>query len=168
MHTPLEPISSADAARAFLEVKDGRDVSALKMQKLIYIAHEDHIAKTAKPLIYDPVEAWGDGPVFPALYRIIGNSEEKSADVRILREIEKPGEDVLQHVRKVWDHLKERSGPGLAEDTHDKDSPWHMAMNPPRDFFQKLIGWRPVRPVIEDALIRRFCWESGLWRFREV
>ena len=168
MHTTLEPISSAEAARAFLEVKDGRDVSALKMQKLIYIAHEDHIVKTAKPLISDPVEAWGDGPVFPALYRIIGNSEEKSADVRILREIEKPGEDVLQHVRKVWDHLKERSGPGLAEDTHDKDSPWYMAMNPPRDFFQKLIGWRPVRPVIEDALIRRFCWKSGLWRFREV
>ena len=145
---PLEPISSAEAARAFLEVKDGRDVSALKMQKLVYIAHEDHIVKTAKPLISDPVEAWGDGPVFPALYRIIGNSEENSADVGILREIEKPGEDVLQHVRKVWNHLKERSGPGLAQDTHDKDSPWHMAMNPPRDFFQKFIGWRPVRPVI--------------------
>ena len=168
MHTTLEPILSAEAARAFLEVKDGRDVSALKMQKIVYIAHEDHIVKTAKPLISDPVEAWSDGPVFPALYRIIGNSEEKSADVRILREIEKPGEDVLQRVRIVWDHLKERSGPGLAIDTHDKDSPWHMAMNPPRDFFQKLIGWRPVRPVIEDALIRRFCWESGLWRFREV
>ena len=168
MHTTLEPISSAEAARAFLEVKDGRDVSALKMQKLVYIAHEDHIVKTAKPLISDPVEAWGDGPVFPALYRIIGNSEENSADVGILREIEKPGEDVLRHVRKVWNHLKERSGPGLAKDTHDKDSPWHMAMNPPRDFFQKLIGWRPVRPIIEDALIRRFCWESGPWRFREV
>ena len=168
MHTTLEPITSAEAARAFLEVKDGRDVSALKMQKLVYVAHEDRIVKTAKPLISDPVEAWGDGPVFPALYRIIGNSEEKSADVEILREIEKPGEDVLRHVRIVWDHLKERSGPGLAKDTHDKDSPWYMAMNPPRDFFQKLIGWRPVRPVIEDALIRRFCWESGLWRFREA
>ena len=168
MHTPLEPISSAEAARAFLEIKDGRDVSALKMQKLVYIAHEDHIVKTAKQLISDPVEAWGDGPVFPALYHIIGNSEERSVDVGILREIEKPSEDVLQHVRKVWDHLKERSGLGLAQDTHDKDSPWYMAMNPPRDFFQKLIGWRPVRPVIEDALIRRFCWESGLWRFREV
>ena len=164
----LEPISSAQAARAFLEVKDERYVSALKMQKLVYIAHEDLIVKTAKPFISDPVEAWEDGPVFPALHRIIGNSEEKSADVRELREIEKPGEDVLRHVRKVWNHLKERSGPGLSKDTHDKDSPWYWAMNPPRDFFQKLIGWKPVRPVIEDALIRRFCLESGLWRFRDA
>ena len=163
-----EPISSAEAARAFLEVKDGRDVSALKMQKLVYIAHEDHIVKTAKPFISDPVEAWGDGPVFPALHHIIGNSEEKSADVRELREIEKPTEDVLQHVRNVWDHLKERSGPGLSRDTHDEYSPWHMAMNPPRGFLQKLIGWRPVHPVIDDALIRRFCFESGLWRSRNV
>ena len=164
----LQPISSSQAARAFLEVKDERFVSALKMQKLVYIAHEDHIVQTAKGFISDPVEAWEGGPVFPALHRIIGNSEELSADVGELREIERPDEDVLRHVRRIWDHLKERSGPGLSKDTHDKDSPWHMAMNPPRDFFQRLTGWKPVHPVIEDALIRRFCWESGLWRFREA
>ena len=50
----------------------------------------------------------------------------------------------------------------------NKDSSPQMAMNPPRDFFQKLTGWRPVHPVIEDALIRRFFWESGLWRLREA
>ena len=144
----LQPISSAQAARAFLEVKDERFVNALKMQKLVYIAHEDHIVQTAKGFISDPVEAWEGGPVFPALHRIIGNSEELSADVGELREIERPDEDVLRHVRRIWDHLKERSGPGLSKDTHDKDSPWHMAMNPPRDFLQKLTGWKPVRPVI--------------------
>ena len=164
----LQPISSAQAARAFLEVKDERFVSALKMQKLVYIAHEDHIVQTAKGFISDPVEAWEGGPVFPALHRIIGNSEELSADVGELRGIERPDEDVLRHIGRIWDHLKERSGPGLSKDTHDKDSPWHMAMNPPRDFFQKLTGWKPVRPVIKDALIRRFCWESGLWRFQDV
>ena len=126
----LQPISSAQAARAFLEVKDERFVSALKMQKLVYIAYEDRIVQTAKGFISDPVEAWEDGSVFLALHRIIGNSEEQSADVGELREIERPGEDVLRHVGRIWDHLRERSGFGLARDTHDKDSPWHMAMNP--------------------------------------
>ena len=164
----LQPTSSAEAARAFLEVKDDRDVSALKMQKLVYIAHEDHIVQTAKGLISDPLETWAGGPVFPARHRIIGTSEGKSAEIRELREIERPNEDVLRHVGRIWDHLKEQSGPGLLKDTHDEDSPWHMAMNPPPDLFQKLTGWGPVRPVIEDALIRRFCWESGLLRFRNI
>lgn len=168
MDCVLEPISSAQAARAFLEVKDERYVSALKMQKLVYIAHEDLIVKTAKPLISDPVEAWSDGPVFPALHLIIGNSEERSSDVKELWELEKPNEDVLQHVGNIWDHLKERTGPGLSKDTHDKDSPWYWAMNPPRNFFQKLTGWKPVKPVIEDSLIRRFCLESGLWSLRDA
>ena len=101
------------------------------------------------------------------LHSIIGNSEEQSADGGELREIERPNEDVLRHIGRVWDHLRVRSGLGLSKDTHDKDSPWHVATNPPRDFFQRTIGWKLVHPIIEDALIRRFCWEAGLWRFRK-
>ena len=65
MDRVMEPISSAEAARAFLDVKGERYVSAMKMQKLVYIAHEDLIVKTGKPFISDTVEAWEDGPVFP-------------------------------------------------------------------------------------------------------
>lgn len=89
-------------------------------------------------------------------------------NMKAFREFEKPDENVLQHARIVWDHLKERSGARLARDTHDKSSPWCMAMNPPRNFFQKLTGRKPARPVIDNALMRRFFWESGLWRFREA
>ena len=154
MNDALNPISSAEAARAFLDVKDEREVSALKMQKLVYVAHVNHIAVTNMPFILDPIEAWVDGPVFPALHRIIGNSETASANVEALRAIEKPNEDVLKYASVIWEHLKERSGPGLSDDTHAIGSPWHIAMNPRRSFFQKLVGWRPKHPVIDDAMIR--------------
>ena len=154
MSDALNPISSAEAARAFLEVKGEREVSALKMQKLVYVAHVNHIAETDMPFILDPIEAWVDGPVFPALHRFIGNSETASADVEALRAIKRPDVDVLTYVGEIWDHLKERSGLGLSDDSHAVGSPWHKAMNPPRSFFQKLIGWKPKHPVIDDAMIR--------------
>lgn len=63
---PLDQISSVEAAKAFLHVGKGANVSALKMQKLVCVAHENHIAQTSMPFISDRVEAWKDGPVFEA------------------------------------------------------------------------------------------------------
>ena len=154
MSDALRPISSAEAARAFLEVRDEREVSALKMHKLVYVAHVNHIAETDMPFILDPIEAWVDGPVFPALHRFIGNSETTSAGVEALRAIDRPDDDVLAYAGEIWDHLKERSGLGLSDDAQAIGSPWHRAMNPPCSFFQRLIGWKPKHPIIEDAMIR--------------
>ena len=45
----LHPISSIDAARTFLAV--GGKMSSRKLQRIIYLAHENHIRETDKPLI---------------------------------------------------------------------------------------------------------------------
>ena len=58
--TALSPILSVDAARTFLAV--GGEMSSKKLQRIIYLAHENHIRETDKPMIQgDPVEAWGRG-----------------------------------------------------------------------------------------------------------
>jgi uncharacterized phage-associated protein len=49
--------------------RDGQQLTAMKLQKLAYVAHGWHLAYFDQPLVYDPVEAWKWGPVFRSLYR---------------------------------------------------------------------------------------------------
>lgn len=160
----LFPISSIEAARAFLHVCEGERISALKMQKLVYVAHFNHIFATSKPFISDSAEAWTDGPVYPELYRLIGNSGNQYANVKELEDIEIPCSEVLEYVKKIWTSLKNQSGLSLSNNAHAKNSPWYMALNPPRSIYQKIIGWKPKHPVIEDELIRSYFVKSGMWK----
>ena len=47
--TALSPIPSVDAARTFLVV--GGEMSSKKLQRVIYLAHQNHIRETGKPMI---------------------------------------------------------------------------------------------------------------------
>ena len=162
---PLNQISSVQAARALFDASGGeREISALKMQKLVYIAHENHIASTTRPFISDRVEAWSDGPVFPALNQFIGNSDEDVVTKACLPENDYLDPRIEKYITEIWNRLANRTGPGLSKDTHAKNTPWDMAANPPRGFFQKLICWKPMHPVIDVHLIKRHLRESGPWR----
>lgn len=163
----LGPISSTEAARAYLQASNGDGVSAMKMHKLVYMAHENHIAVTGMPFISDRIEAWRFGPVFPKLAEIIGNEDTVSADVEDLRRVDVSDGEVVKYVKNIWDNFKDYSGMVLSEYTHSKGSPWYIARNPPREslnFVQKITGWKPKHPVIEDAVIRRYCLEMCAWR----
>ena len=164
---PLSPISSTAAARAFLEVCRDNWISALKMQNLVYIAHFNHICVTSQPFISDRLEAWTNGPVFPKLYQLIGYSDKKPANVEKLMRIQIPDNDIVEYAGEIWINLKDQSGMDLSHNACGKSSPWHAARNPPREslsFFQKLVGWKPKHPIIEDAMIRYYFVMSGVWR----
>jgi hypothetical protein len=49
----------------------GRTVSNMKLQKLVYIAHGWSLAILGKPLFYEPIYAWTYGPVVPRLYNAL-------------------------------------------------------------------------------------------------
>lgn len=55
-----------DAACYILQ-KQG-EMTALKLHKLLYYAQAWSLAWDEKPLFSEPVEAWGNGPMIPALY----------------------------------------------------------------------------------------------------
>ncbi|HZI55526.1 MAG TPA: type II toxin-antitoxin system antitoxin SocA domain-containing protein [Verrucomicrobiae bacterium] len=65
------PFPSKVIANEFLELarRDGQDVTPMKLQKLVYLAHGWHLALTGQPLLEERIEAWQFGPVIPALYR---------------------------------------------------------------------------------------------------
>ena len=56
-----------DVARYILE-KRGQ-MSAMKLQKLVYYSQGWHLVFDGEPLFAGDIEAWANGPVVPALYR---------------------------------------------------------------------------------------------------
>ncbi|WP_246788288.1 Panacea domain-containing protein [Agrobacterium sp. AGB01] len=49
--------------------KDGRDVSNLHINKIVYFLHADFLVAFSRPLVSAKIEAWTYGPVFRELYR---------------------------------------------------------------------------------------------------
>ena len=48
----------------------GWSVSNLKMQKILYIAHQYHLGNYGEPLVHALFEAWDYRPVHPDLYHL--------------------------------------------------------------------------------------------------
>lgn len=63
--------SAIAVANAFIEKANERgirDLSPMKLQKLVFFAHSWMLALSGKPLIKEPVKAWKYGPVIDSVY----------------------------------------------------------------------------------------------------
>lgn len=113
------------------------DVSQMKLQKLVYLAHGFYLANYEKPLIVEPVQAWKFGPVVPTLYRElrefgstsishqVSRSEQGFWDEEVLAP-SVPSADTLDHaiIDGVWENYKHLSAVELSQITHEPDTPW--------------------------------------------
>jgi len=59
--------SCFDVAKYILEKK--KQMTAMKLQKLVYYSQAWSLVWDEKPLFDEPVEAWINGPMVPALYQ---------------------------------------------------------------------------------------------------
>lgn len=153
--------SAKAVANEFLRLAyaDGRRISPLKMQKLVYLAHGWYLAVTGRPLLNEPIQAWKYGPVIPSIYK---EFKENGSDVitfpaSVYRngqfapaKMDEEGslEDVAtarQVVERVWQQYKSFSASDLTTLTHEEGSPWDQTPN------KDELG-----TVISDALIRDY------------
>jgi len=70
-------LRAEDVARYFLANQDtehGEPISNLKIQKLCYYAQGIALAILEKPLFFEDIEHWKNGPVVPMLYRLYQSS----------------------------------------------------------------------------------------------
>jgi uncharacterized phage-associated protein len=131
------------AANAFVDIaaEHNQQLSPLKLQKLMFLAHGWHLAIANSPLIEDEfAEAWQYGPVFPSVYHEFkefgsGAIENKAADFRFAGnnnteveiftpEIPKSDENTWKLIKKVWEVYSKYSGLGLSDLTHQAGTPW--------------------------------------------
>lgn len=124
-------VSPEAVANEFLALarRDGRALTNMKLQKLVYIAHGYTLAILDEPLIARSPQAWQYGPVFPSLYRELrefGSGEvtgELEASDRVTDDVQK------EVIVGVWDAYGGRTGVQLSALTHKPGSPWAKHYN---------------------------------------
>lgn len=147
---------SAEAiANEFLDLaqKDGKQLTPMQLQKLVYFAYGWHLAITGERLLDERVEAWQWGPVIPSLYfefRRCGSGPITDFAKPLLTSriaSDNPVKDAQAKavVRRVWEIYGNFSASELSGMTHEPNSPWAKTPN------------REVRGTdIDDAEIERY------------
>jgi uncharacterized phage-associated protein len=137
--------SAIAVANAFIELakKEGKQLTNMQLQKLVYVAHGWCLALLRKPLFYNDVKAWAWGPVIPKLYNRLKKYGKGVVTDTIPTDeplIDSHTED-MSLIQGVWDAYKNFDGLQLSAMTHTEGSPWDMT-------------WKSIRyGKISDELI---------------
>ncbi len=120
--------SAESVANAFLDLarRDGKFLTNMQLQKLVYIAHGYSLAKLGKPLFHNNIHAFEWGPVIPNLYKTLkryGAGEVKELIPTDAAPISGDTEE-MEIIREVWQDYGEFSGWELSDLTHRKGTPW--------------------------------------------
>ena len=115
--------------------KDGGRVNALKLQKLVYIAHGWYLGNFGEPLIEEEVEAWDYGPVIPELYHRVKKygAEPIRRPITVDRFESRPSpEEISDNDRpfldKIWEVYGRMQPIRLSLITHKPGTPWSEAV----------------------------------------
>ena len=122
--------------------KEGREISILKLLKLVYIFFGWVSAvHDGKYLFSDPIEAWRYGPVVPSLYyelRKFGKSPIEKDRAHIYKdafgdeppkaptgkEIADRDPNLFETLEIIWDSYKDAPAEHLVALTHKEGTPW--------------------------------------------
>jgi uncharacterized phage-associated protein len=130
-------------------LKDNRDLTHLKLQKLLYYAQGWFLAFFDYPLFYNNILAWKYGPVIESVYLALSYSGKKNVSKILDEEILIDGEyfliqpqldpdntDVSSFLEVFWPQYSVIDVHTLVNSTHAEGTPWHTIysryMNNPR------------------------------------
>lgn len=137
--------SAKAVANEFLKLakQDGKQLSPMQLQKLVFFAYGWYLVITGKRLINERIEAWTWGPVIPSLYsefRRFGSGSITdfardhswsglTVSLQPYRldsgDPEQDGE-AIRIIKRVWDIYGKYSASQLSAMTHEPNSPWSL------------------------------------------
>lgn len=128
---------SIEIAKCFIKkgYDEGKPVTQMQLQKLVYFANGYNLVSNGEPLINEAFEAWDYGPVCPTIYheyKIYGANpiipddvvlqflgKSKNFDLKV--DVHEKNKKIID---EVWDGLKELTGLELSTITHLPNSAW--------------------------------------------
>lgn len=120
-------------ARQFINkgIAEGRPVTPMKLQKLIYLAHGLHLARHEEPLIKEKVQAWSYGPVIPDVYARFKRYGNNPITTPIPtgewdEELDRQAQGSIDF---AWDIAKDFTAIQLSNWTHIEGSPWYQSVS---------------------------------------
>ena len=124
------------------EHSNGREITNLRLQKLLYFVQAKVLVETGNPCFEDEMEAWDFGPVVPAVYyayKVFGSldiiSDEAAPNLN---------KAVSGYIDSILDYCQNFPTFQLVEITH-KQSPWVTA---------RRIG--PKSVISKDSIVGYF------------
>lgn len=123
--------------------EDGKKLTPMQLQKLVYFAYGWYLAITGERLIDERVGAWKWGPVIPSLYNAfreygsdpIGDvpgelyfdgAELKVRKFPLISNDSRRDDAARSVIRRVWEIYGGYSASTLSSMTHEPNSPWSM------------------------------------------
>lgn len=116
-----------------------KDISPLKLQKLIFLAYENNVKSFKKPLFDGDFEVWRHGPVLKEIY----NQYKKYGSEIIDETIEnnfKLNNESKRIIDKTLDDYGFLSAWSLVEETHKPTGVWYFKM----ENGENIIGYNDV------------------------
>jgi uncharacterized phage-associated protein len=128
-------ISALTVAYQFIKlgIEHSKPVTAMKLQKMIYLAHGIYLVEQKEPLIDELIQAWQYGPVIPSVYHTLkywGNNPITDLDPKIGFIDQKYttvfiSENVKSTINLCWEVSKDMTGAQLSKWSHATGSPWY-------------------------------------------
>ena len=158
MENTLE--SSIKIANYFVlkSINTGKELSPIKVLKLVYLSHGWYLGLNGKPLISEAVQAWQYGPVVQEVYYSFKNygSDQITSFARLSlstvplpNEKEEKDKELIQFLDKIWEIYGDWTGLVLSTLTHEPNSPWDTVWN-------KQGGKHRKGAIIPNDLIRDY------------
>lgn len=147
-------VTANDVANYFIyksSPSTDRNITNLKLQKLLYYAQGKYMAKYNKPLFNEEIQAWKHGPVVPEIYRKYSSFIFREIDKRKTDEVstQKIKENEAQSILdEVWEEYGYYNGKQLERMTHQQ-KPWKVTRGDLPDYISST-------QEIEISLIKDF------------
>lgn len=133
--------SSLSVANAFIELakNEGKTVSNMQLQKLVFFAHGYVLAFLNKELTSDKAKAWTFGPVYPALYNSLRYYGANGTDQILygIPSIDKKS-DQFTIIKNVWEAYKHHTATQLSRISHNIGSSWYQTWETNNQKFEEI------------------------------
>lgn len=127
---------------------DGRPITPLQVQKLVYYCHAWMLGLYGQPLLKQRIEAWRYGPAVRDIY----DSLRQYGRDPVTQPIQHPDgsfdEREVDLINQVWEKYGHLSGPELSNMTHRIGTPWHQVWDGRRR------SWWGKSSTVSNNLIR--------------